>query len=172
MRARKDALSIWTKACFSILTTSPEIIISFNSEHDEKELSVQGNDVKLEAVQYLDEDFFDTVSTIQTEMICMNGFGIMGSADVETTLRQRRTTAEGTTDSTEEQIYAAQYNGFVFWYKKKQSWLDKNDVPKWIWWIGHTMENNKRGIKLITTKDHILIFKNPRSKSGIFYLLF
>ncbi|MBO5833742.1 MAG: hypothetical protein J6R22_02195 [Alphaproteobacteria bacterium] len=57
---------------------------------------------------YLDEEFFDSVSTIQTEMICMNGFHIMGAADIETTLRQRRTTAEGVTDSTEEQIYAAQ----------------------------------------------------------------
>ncbi|MDW2995125.1 MAG: hypothetical protein R8N24_03840 [Alphaproteobacteria bacterium] len=57
---------------------------------------------------YLDEDFFDTVSTIQTEMICMNGFGIMGSADVETTLRQRRTTANEKQNSTAEQISAAE----------------------------------------------------------------
>ncbi len=57
---------------------------------------------------YLDEDFFNSVSTIQTEMICMNAFGIMGAADVETTLRQRRSTADEKTKSTEEQIEAAQ----------------------------------------------------------------
>ena len=56
---------------------------------------------------YLDEEFYDTISTIQTEMICMNGFGIMGAADVEATIRQRRSTAdEKVQKSTEEQIYA------------------------------------------------------------------
>ena len=54
---------------------------------------------------YMDEEFFDTVHTIQTEMICMNGFGIMGNADVEKTIRQRRSTAdEDNQDSTEQQI--------------------------------------------------------------------
>ena len=53
---------------------------------------------------YLDEEFYDTISTIQTEMICMNGFGIMGAADVEATIRQRRSTAdEKVQKSTEEQ---------------------------------------------------------------------
>ncbi len=56
---------------------------------------------------YLDEEFFTSVSTIQTEMICMNGFGIMGAADVDITLRQRRATAEDENDSAHEQIYAA-----------------------------------------------------------------
>ena len=56
---------------------------------------------------YLEEEFYDTISTIQTEMICMNGFGIMGAADVESTIRQRRSTAdEKFKESTEEQIYA------------------------------------------------------------------
>ena len=32
---------------------------------------------------YLDEEFFETISTIQTEMICMNAFRIMGAADEE-----------------------------------------------------------------------------------------
>ena len=54
---------------------------------------------------YLDEEFFDTVSTIQTEMICMNGFHIMGAADVESTIRQKRsTTDEEKAQSTETQI--------------------------------------------------------------------
>ena len=58
---------------------------------------------------YLDEEFFDTVSTIQTEMICMNGLHIMGAADVESTIRQKRSTAdEERRDSTETQISEAQ----------------------------------------------------------------
>ncbi len=57
---------------------------------------------------YLDEEFFNTVSTIQTEMICMNAFSIMGAADIEATLRQRQATANENTTSTEEQISAAQ----------------------------------------------------------------
>ena len=58
---------------------------------------------------YLDEEFFDTVSTIQTEMICMNGFHIMGAADVESTIRQKRsTTDEEKAQSTETQISEAQ----------------------------------------------------------------
>ena len=58
---------------------------------------------------YLDEEFFDTVSTIQTEMICMNGFHIMGAADVESTIRQKRSTADDEkAQSTETQISEAQ----------------------------------------------------------------
>ena len=58
---------------------------------------------------YLEEEFFDTVSTIQTEMICMNGFHIMGAADVESTIRQKRSTAdEEKAQSTETQISEAQ----------------------------------------------------------------
>lgn len=58
---------------------------------------------------YLDEEFFDTVSTIQTEMITMNGFHIMKAADVENTIRRKRsTTEEETAQSTESQISQAQ----------------------------------------------------------------
>ena len=57
---------------------------------------------------YLDEDFFNSVSTIQTEMICMNGFHIMGMADVESTLRQRKSTADENETSTLAQVSAAQ----------------------------------------------------------------
>ena len=60
------------------------------------------------APDYLDEDFFDSINTIQTEMICMNGFGILTAADVETVMRQRRSTADTKTDSTEEQISKAE----------------------------------------------------------------
>ena len=56
---------------------------------------------------YLDEEFYDTVSTIQTEMICMNAVTIMGAADVEMVMRQRRNTASDEEDSTHEQIAAA-----------------------------------------------------------------
>lgn len=58
---------------------------------------------------YLDEEFFNSVSTIQTEMITMNGFHIMGAADVESTIRKKRSTAdEERRDSTETQISEAQ----------------------------------------------------------------
>ncbi len=57
---------------------------------------------------YLDEDFFNSVSTIQTEMICMNAFGIMGASDVENTFRQRRATADEKTQTIQEQIQAAE----------------------------------------------------------------
>lgn len=60
------------------------------------------------APDYLDEDFFDSINTIQTEVICMNGFKIMGAADVEAVLRQRRNTASNENDSTEEQISDAE----------------------------------------------------------------
>ena len=56
---------------------------------------------------YLDEDFFNSISTIQTEMICMNGFHIMGIADVESTLRQRKTTADEDETSTLAQVQEA-----------------------------------------------------------------
>lgn len=57
---------------------------------------------------YLDEEFFDTVGTIQTEMITMNAFHIMGAAAVEKTIRQRRVTAEERQTSTDEQIAEAE----------------------------------------------------------------
>lgn len=57
---------------------------------------------------YLDEEFFNSVSTIQTEMICMNAFHIMGAADVEAVIRQRRATADENETSTTDQIAAAQ----------------------------------------------------------------
>ena len=57
---------------------------------------------------YMDEDFFNSISTIQTEMICMNGFHIMGTADVESTLRQRKSTADENETSTLTQVNEAQ----------------------------------------------------------------
>ncbi len=57
---------------------------------------------------YLDEEFFNTVSTIQTEMICMNAFRVMGAADVEATLRQRQSSADENEVSTIQQISDAQ----------------------------------------------------------------
>ncbi|MDW2958954.1 MAG: hypothetical protein R8M37_04085 [Alphaproteobacteria bacterium] len=57
---------------------------------------------------YLDEEFFDTVGTIQTEMITMNAFRIMGASAVEKTIRQRRITSESTQTSTDEQIAEAE----------------------------------------------------------------
>lgn len=57
---------------------------------------------------YLDEEFFNTISTIQTEMICMNGFDIMGASDVETAIRQHQSTADETQESARIQISQAQ----------------------------------------------------------------
>ena len=56
---------------------------------------------------YLDEDFFNSISTIQTEMICMNGFNIMGTAAVESTLRQRTSTADEEEKTTLAQVSEA-----------------------------------------------------------------
>ncbi len=61
------------------------------------------------APDYLDEEFFINISTIQCEMICMNGFHIMGVADVATTLRQTQSTmSDKTEDSTLEQLGQAE----------------------------------------------------------------
>ena len=58
---------------------------------------------------YLDEDYFDSVSTIQCEMICMNGFHILKSSDIETLMRQHKSTiTDQTEESTLEQISEAQ----------------------------------------------------------------
>lgn len=57
---------------------------------------------------YLDEEFFNSVYTIQTEMICMNGFQILGAAETEVALRQRRSTTEEKETSAAEQLYAAE----------------------------------------------------------------
>lgn len=57
---------------------------------------------------YLDEEFFTSISTIQTEMICMNAFSIMGDADVEVAMRQRKSTADGEENTAVEQLYVAQ----------------------------------------------------------------
>ncbi len=58
---------------------------------------------------YLDEEFFDSILTVQTEMICMNAFQIMSGTDVEKTIRQKMSTAEGNSQtSTEEQVASAQ----------------------------------------------------------------
>lgn len=57
---------------------------------------------------YMDEEFFNSVSTIQTEMICMNAMRIMGAADIEIAMRQRKSTADEKSESTFEQISAAE----------------------------------------------------------------
>ncbi|MBN1325316.1 MAG: hypothetical protein JW974_03815 [Alphaproteobacteria bacterium] len=57
---------------------------------------------------FLDEEFFNTVSTIQCEMICMNGFKIMGSAAADTVMRQRLATTEKNENIAENQISQAQ----------------------------------------------------------------
>ena len=61
------------------------------------------------APDYLDEEFFINISTIQCEMICMNGFRIMGTADVAMALRQTQSTMDDKTEeSTMEQLDEAE----------------------------------------------------------------
>ncbi len=58
---------------------------------------------------YMDEDFFDSISAIQCEMICMNAFHILQSKDIESLMRQHKSSVtDKTEDSTIEQIYEAQ----------------------------------------------------------------
>ena len=58
---------------------------------------------------YIDEEFFNTITTLQCEMVCMNGFHILRSSDIESVIRQHRSTmTEETEDSTLEQISEAQ----------------------------------------------------------------
>lgn len=61
------------------------------------------------APDYLDEEFFINISTIQCEMICMNGFHIMGMADIAVALRQTQSTMDDKTEeSTMEQLDEAE----------------------------------------------------------------
>lgn len=58
---------------------------------------------------YMDEEFFDTISTIQCEMICMNGFHVLRSSDIDTLMRQHKSTiTDENEESTIEQISEAQ----------------------------------------------------------------
>lgn len=56
---------------------------------------------------FLDEDFFNAATAIQCEMVIMNGMRIMGNADIDMVMRQRRATADANETSTEEQISQA-----------------------------------------------------------------
>lgn len=61
------------------------------------------------APDYLDEEFFIGISSIQTEMICMNGFHIMGVSDVATAIRQTQSTVDEKSEySTMEQLDEAE----------------------------------------------------------------
>jgi len=61
---------------------------------------------------FMDEDFFDEIGTIQAEMIVMNAGRIMGGSGIESAIRQQMATADsdnGAQEVVEEQISAAQY---------------------------------------------------------------
>jgi type IV secretion/conjugal transfer VirB4 family ATPase len=51
---------------------------------------------------FMDEDFFDSVGTIQTEMICMNAFNILGFAKTETVIRQKMASTDSNKNESEE----------------------------------------------------------------------
>ena len=58
---------------------------------------------------YMDEEFFDSIATIQCEMICMNAIHILKSSDIDALMRQHRSTmTDETEESTLEQISEAQ----------------------------------------------------------------
>jgi len=60
------------------------------------------------APDYMDEEFFNTVSTLQCEMIQMNGFHILRSSDVSNIIRQHKSTVmDENEESTLEQIVEA-----------------------------------------------------------------
>lgn len=61
------------------------------------------------APDYMDEEFFNTVSTIQCEMIAMNGFHILRSNDISSLIRQHKSTiTDENEESTLKQIVEAQ----------------------------------------------------------------
>jgi len=77
-------------------------IIKYNSGDKNSYASILSFKI---APDFLDEEFFDTVTTLQCEMICMNGFNMMKSGDVEKTIRQSTAVAtEENIESTYEQI--------------------------------------------------------------------
>ncbi|MFA7188046.1 MAG: hypothetical protein WC137_01050 [Alphaproteobacteria bacterium] len=51
---------------------------------------------------FMDEDFFNTVGTIQTELICMSGFNVLGSAKTETVIRQKMASSDSNKNESEE----------------------------------------------------------------------
>lgn len=59
---------------------------------------------------FMDEDFFDAILTLQSEMIMMNGFKVLGMRDVQSIIRQRlsTTTGEQSEESTDVQVDQAQ----------------------------------------------------------------
>ncbi len=60
------------------------------------------------APDYMDEEFFNNISTIQSEMICMNGFHILRNRDIDFLIRQHKSTVTDENEiSTLEQINEA-----------------------------------------------------------------
>jgi type IV secretion system protein VirB4 len=58
------------------------------------------------APDFMDEEFFTQMATIQTEMIIMNSFNMLSGAQVENTIKQKISTTDANTES--EEIAAAQ----------------------------------------------------------------
>ncbi len=57
---------------------------------------------------FLDEEFFNSLTSLQSEMIIMNSFRIMGSNDIDLTIRQKLSTTDKANENiAEEQISAA-----------------------------------------------------------------
>ncbi|MCL1892000.1 MAG: hypothetical protein FWF97_01745 [Alphaproteobacteria bacterium] len=58
---------------------------------------------------FMDEDFFDAIGTIQTELICMNAFNVLGAAKTETIIRQKMASSDS--NKSESEDVAAQQIG-------------------------------------------------------------
>lgn len=76
-------------------------IIKFSSGN--KELFASNISFKV-SPDFLDEDFFNSISTIQSEMIIMNSFKILSNSDITNIIKQKRTTIEKNEEIAEEQI--------------------------------------------------------------------
>jgi type IV secretion system protein VirB4 len=51
---------------------------------------------------FMNEDFFDAIGTIQTEMVCMNAFNVLGTAKTETIIRQKIASSDSNQNDSEE----------------------------------------------------------------------
>lgn len=87
-RADKNIASMVTVDDVEFLSDG---IIKYESGGDAKYASAISFKI---APDYLDEEFFINIGTIQCEMICMNGFHIMGVAETSAALRQTQSTMD------------------------------------------------------------------------------
>ncbi len=86
-----------TDSNMSNLITTDEISFGF----DGIITASHGSDKKYMAMasfktspDFMDEEFFDSIGTIQTELICMSAFNVLGSSKTETIIRQKMASSD------------------------------------------------------------------------------